>query len=344
MIINPLEEILANPLFKKMMDAGQGNAAIFQNRDAAVSGGMAFLTSELARRDPKLHEPLTSIIWPRDIEATLGGGFIDFTEVEYVRYGIAGPNEYGLSGNVTTQIPTVSTDIQKDIYRVFNWQNNMEVSHIDLQKANTIGRSLDNLLNTAIKLNYQKAVEKIVYTGWVGTPGLLNNTGIAAAAAALGASGFTAWNTKTPDEIVADINSVMLSTVTASGYDLSGMASHILLPWAQYNYIVTQKVSSAGNCSILTYIMENNLAKNQGVTLEIHPCRWCTGAGSGGSDRMLGYVRSKDKLQFDLPVPLTRMMTVPNINNGCTYQTAYVAQIGVVKFLYLQPACYVDGI
>ena len=59
---------------------------------------------------------------------------------------------------------------------------------------------------------------------------------------------------------------------------------------------------------------------------------------------MVAYVNDKDKVQFDLPVPLTRVMTVPSVINGGAYQTIYAAQIGVVKFLYTQTAAYVDGL
>lgn len=338
--------VVTNPLFKRMMDAGGGpNSTLpyFMN-DAAVSGGWAFLVAELEKRELKLHEPLASLIWPRDINANLGGGWIEFTSLEFASYAISGPNQYGLTGNSTSLVPVIQANVSKDIYPVFIWQNNMETTYGDLQKAQYVGRSIERMYDTGIKLNYQKSVELIVYQGWVGNPGLLNNSNIAAASAALGASTFTAWNTKTPAEIVYDINAAMVATWAASQYDLSGMATHILIPPAQYTYIATQTMSSNSQVSILTYLMENNIARNQGLTMQIHPARWCIGAGQGGTDRMFCYVNDKDKVEFDLPVPLTRVMTVPSITQGVTYQTSFMAQIGVVKVLYLQTQIYVDGI
>lgn len=336
--------IANNPFYKQMRDAGGSSSLPYFMKDAAVSGGFAFLVSELEKKEPKLHEPLTSLIWPRDITANLGGGWIDFTSLEFASYAISGPNQYGLTGNSTSLVPVIQANVTKDIYPVFIWQNNMETTYGDLQKAQTVGRSIERMYDTGIKLNYQKSVEVVVYEGWVGNPGLLNNSNIAAASAVVGAQGFTAWNTKTPDEIVYDINAAMVATWAASGYDLSGMATHILLPPAQYTNIATQKMSEAGNVSILAYLMENNIAKNQGLTLQIHPARWCIGAGVSGTDRMFAYVNDKDKVEFDLPVPLTRVMTVPNITQGVVYQTSFMAQIGVVKFVYDTCVAYVDGI
>ena len=90
-------------------------------------------------------------------------------------------------------------------------------------------------------------------------------------------------------------------------------------------------------------MQKNNLAKNQGRDLFIAPSRWCTGAGTGSTDRMVAYVNDKDKLYFDLPVPLTRAMTQP-VALQFAYITIYAAQMGQVKFLYYQPARYMDGI
>jgi hypothetical protein len=58
---------------------------------------------------------------------------------------------------------------------------------------------------------------------------------------------------------------------------------------------------------------------------------------------MMVYVNDQDKLYFDLPVPLTRAMTQPSALQFA-YITIYAAQMGQVKFLYTQPARYVDGI
>jgi len=121
------------------------------------------------------------------------------------------------------------------------------------------------------------------------------------------------------------------------------MPNHILIPPSQYAYIVSTKVSAAGNVSILQFLLENNIGKNQGVNISIMPSRWCIGAGAGSTDRMVVYVNDEDMLNFDLPVPLSRIMTQPVVQE-VAYLTAYAAQMGQVKFLYFQPPRYGDGI
>jgi len=325
-----------------------GNAFSSQAMDAATAGGMAFLEAELEKRDPKVREPLTSVTWMRDIIVKSGGGWVDFTSTFSVDYGISGGNFYGLSGGESTSIPIVQANVLKDIFRVFNWQNVLKVNYIDIQKLQQIGRSLDDMLDKGIKLNWNKTLDVTTYQGPFSSttyPGLVNNSSIAELTVAAGASGFTQWVKKTPMEILADINQLLVNTWAASQYDVTGMANHILIPPSQFGYIATTLISTAGSVSILTYLLENNIAKSQGVDLKIFPSRWCIGAGTGSTDRMVGYVNDEDRVYLDVTVPIQRVMTTPNISDGGgAYLTLYAGQIGQVKVLYVQPFQYSDGI
>lgn len=344
-------------LLKQMYDSAQrfgGSDVLKDSRlrmqvmDAAVAGGMAFLESELEKRDPKVREPLTSVTWMRDMPINSGGGWVDFTSNLFVDYGISGPNGYGIQGNQTTTIPIVQANLTKDLYPTFNWGNVLKVNFIDMQKLQGVGRSLDDLLDKGVKLNWNKTLDQLAYVGPFSTtarPGLVNNPNVSASSVATGAGGSKLWINKTPGEILYDVNTAMVSTVAASQYDVTGMADTILIPWAQYAYISSQPVTAAGSVSILTYLLENNIGKTQGVNLKIFPLRWCVGAGSGSTDRMVCYVNDPNRVYLDITVPIQRVMTTPNISEGGgAYLTLYQAQLGVVKFLYLQAALYQDGI
>ena len=107
--------------------------------------------------------------------------------------------------------------------------------------------------------------------------------------------------------------------------------------------LATRKVSEAADKTILKYVMENNIAAQKGQNLVIDECRWCIGAGTSKKHRMLAYVNAKNRTELDLPVPITRAMTEASGKDLC-YYTPFVANIGQVKFLYLQCAMYGDGI
>lgn len=314
-------------------------------QDKATAGGMAFLVGELEKRDPKLREPLTSVTYPRDIFVNTGGGWSESTSAYNVSYANTGGEDGGIIGTETNAIPVMQADVGKDIYKVFNWANIMKVPFLDQAKLQTIGRSLDEMLDKGIRLNHDKTMDRNVYVGFpkFGTYGIVNHPNVTTMAAPNGTSNKATWADKTPDEILNDVNEIMNATWAASEYDLSGMAQHILIPPRQYARLVATKVSEAGNTSILQFLLDNNIGKNQGIELSINPCRWCIGAGAGGTDRMVGYVNDEDRLQVDETVPLQRGMTGPDIAN-LAYLTAYVAQFGQVKFLYYEPALYMDGI
>lgn len=315
--------------------------------DAAIASGLAFLTGELEKRDPKLYEPLTSVTWQRDIVANMGGGWVEFTSNYYVDYATSGDKKNGLIGGATNDIPVINANITKDNYKVFNWANVLAIPFVDQQMLNTVGRSLDNLLDKGVRLSWNKALDGMVYEGndEANVYGLINNPAITADTVADGKAGTgkTQWKDKTADEIVADINEILVETWEAAEYDLSGMANHILIDPANYAIITSRKVSEAGNISVLEYVLQNNIAKNQGRDIVIVPCRWCTGAGTGSKNRMVGYVMDRDFVSIDIPVSLGRVITETSALQ-MAYLTTYAGQIGQVKFNYPQCVRYKDGI
>lgn len=319
---------------------------------AGLASGQAFLTGELEKRDPRLLEPLTSVTWMRDIVAQTGGGYVDFTSNYFVDYATSGANQYGIINGSANNIPIIQANVSKDTFPVFTWANNIKIPFLDQQKMSQIGRSLDQIFDKGLRLNYNKTLDQNVYFGFPehGTYGLVNNPNVTSGLANDTGSGASRkWADKTPEEIMSDINGVLVSTWAASEYDLEGMANHILLPPAVYSDLNNRLISSAGSQSILSYLTENNIAKAQGRPLVIVPARQCiaqgteTVSGEGSSDRLVAYVNDEDKVSFDLPVPLTRAMTQPDVNQ-LAYITAYIGLIGTVKFKYFQTAHYLDGI
>jgi len=319
--------------------------ASLRAQDAATAGGMAFLVGELEKRDAKLREPLSSVTYPRDIVIRTGGGWVESTSAYNVSYADSAGADGGIINGQSNAIPVMQADIGKDVYKVFSWAHILKVPFLDQAKLQNIGRSLDDILDKGIRLNHDKTMDSNVYLGFpkYGTYGLVNSPQIARASAVNGATASPLWSSKTPDEILNDINAIMNSTWAASGYDLTGMANHILIPPAQYARLVQTKVSSAGNMSILEFLLANNIGKNQGIDLFIAPCRWTIGAGSGATDRMVGYANDEDRVHLDQTVPLQRAMTAPDVGQ-LAYLTAYAGQFSQVKFLYNEPVAYTDGI
>lgn len=326
--------------------ATEGRSFSAMTRDA-ISGSMAFLESELEKLDPTLHEPLTSTTYARDIDIDVGGGWVDRSSAFFVDFGAAGGSGVAGVGNGADNVKRIiQANLSKDIYPIYPYQAVMQIKFIDLQRGNVTGRSLEQIYDDGIRMDFDKHMDLNTYIGFeeLGTYGLVNNPKVTATtAAATGTSSGTKWTSKTPDQILADINTAITSAWEAAGYDNSAIPNHILIDPQNYAYLVSQKVSDAGNVSILEFLLQNNIARNKGVDLFIGECKFCAGAGTSSANRMVVYRRDRRFLSMDLAQPLSRVMTNPNTNNA-TYDSLYMANVGIPKVKYTQPILYVDGI
>ena len=313
--------------------------------DGVASGG-AFLVSELEKRDPLIRKPLTSFTYPRDIVVETGGGGADYVSAMSVAYGLTG----GAGGSPVAAggvngIPTVQASVDKGVYKAHTFAVAMRVMFQDMQRSDTIGRSLDSLLQNGVRLAYDKHNDENVYVGVApyGTTGLLNNPDATETTAAKGSAGDSAWAKKTPAEILKDVNDALSAAWAANEYDESAIPNHILLPYEQYLYIMTAKVTDLAAETIFDFLMKNNAAAKAGGDLFIGPTRWCKGAGTGGKDRMAVYNNDRRFVKMDELVPLSRIMSQPNVANVC-YDTAYMANLSEVQIFYPSSLFYVDGI
>jgi hypothetical protein len=314
--------------------------------DAAIASGGAMLASELEKRDALLREPLTSVTYPRDLPVKTGGGWVEFVSALSIDYGLTGGSGGGAAhAPGANAAPVVQANLDKDIFRAHAFSVVMRILFIDMQRASLTGRSLDQMLTGGVRLAYDKHMDENAYIGLpaYGTSGLLNNPGAVASNVALGASLATEWAKKTPDEILLDVNRAIESGWAASGYDLSAMPNHIVMPYAQYNLIATAKVSPLAEKTILAFLLENNVAAKNGRDLAIGATAFCAGAGAGGTDRMAAYANDDRFIAVEALVPLARTMTQPNVD-ALAYDSVYMANVSEVEVFYTQPITYHDGI
>lgn len=313
---------------------------------AGISSGQAFLVSELEKRDTLLRTPLESHTWARDVDVEVGGGWDEFVSSINVDFGVSGGSSEGLiNAPGADGIPMVQANFGKDLFRTHIVALGSRVQWIDMQRGNMTGRNLDTVIRDGVRLAYEKHMDANTYVGFskIGTTGLVNNANVAAATVATGAGGYTAWSTKTADEILADFDAAFSDAWEAAEYDLDAIPNHFLIPYAQLSLLSTMKVSNDASKSVLEYIKENNIAKQYGVDIFIGATAYCKGAGAGSTDRMVVYCRKRRYVGMDELVPLTRAMTSPNTENFC-YDTAYAANVSETEIFYPETLVYADGI
>jgi hypothetical protein len=119
------------------------------------------------------------------------------------------------------------------------------------------------------------------------------------------------------------------------------MATRILIPPTQFGHISTQTVSSAGNVSILKYLLENNIVKSSGNgDITFAPAKWLQGQGAAGKDRMVAYTKRKDFVRF----PMTQLQRTPIQYDSIYHKCTYFNRLGQVEVVYPETIAYRDGL
>ena len=314
-------------------------------RRLAAGDSYTFLMKELEKVDDVILEPLTGTDWPRDMPVITGGGLLESIASIDVTYASSGGDVDNLFFEAANDIPVIQADMSKSVARTFNFAEYMAFSVLEKEKMMQVGRDPETFLNKGIRLHCDKVIDRNVYRGFskVSSTGLVNNPNVTRSSAAPHTSGGsdTQWSMKTADEILDDINTAISAVWTANDCSGDALPNHILIPVEQFGQLLTRKVSDDSERSILTYVLENNLAAQQGGDLVISPCKWCRQAGTGSSDRMVVYANRVDRICFNLTQPLRRMETE---YADMRIKIPYFAQFSEVRFLYPTTVWYMDGI
>ena len=305
----------------------------------------AFFLGELERLDMTLHEPLVDVTWTRDIDLREDVSIADetssFTNSSFAAVGGISPTGKSWIGKTTNAIAGIALDIGKTTSPLFLWGLEISYTIPELLSAQQAGRPVDAQKYAGMQLKHNMDVDEMVYIGddTLGKYGLLNSTSVTSASVANGGLGTATWATKTPDEILTDVNTLLTASWAASGYAI--VPQKLLLPPVQYAYIVSQKVSLAGNVSIIEFLKINSLTNaRNGRPLDIQPVKWLTGRGTASADRMCCYTQDKTRVRFPL-VPLQR---TPLEYRSIFHLTTYFGRLGCVEFVYPETVRYADGI
>jgi len=338
---------------------GQPLGGRFRTHDGryTVDSTGAFLVGELERLDPTLHDPLAAVTWSRDIDlrgdVSVADEVSSFTLSTYgSQGGLGSGNGIGTGkswiGKNSDQISGVGLDIAKIANPLRPWALEIKFTILELESAAKLGRPVDAQKFAGLQLKHQMDTDEQVYIGdtTMGDTGLFNSSLVTNINNVVNGGSGTAWSTKTPAQILADVNTALNSVWSASGWAV--LPNRLMLPPAQFGYISTQTVSTAGNVSILKYIQENNLLTAAGRgKLDIFPCKWLIGAGVGGTigttgtvDRMVVYTKDKERVRF----PMTMLQRTPIQYASIYHMTTYFCRLGRVEVVYPETIGYFDGI
>ena len=314
----------------------------FKTRDSAL----AYYVNQLENLDKRLYEPLTSVSWGRDIKLRAGITMSN-ESTSFIRSAFAAAGTLDSVGNMpwisaeTTAIPGVSINGQKVVLPLRLLAREISFTSVELERSQLTGQPIDAQKTDALNILYQMNTDQMVYIGSsdVGATGMVNDAGVTIDNVVNGISGSPLWVDKTPDEILADVNSLLTASWKASAFAVC--PSNLLLPPVQFSFLAAQKVSSAGNVSILKFLQDNSIALAiNGKPLQIQPVKWLTGAGVGPSDRMVVYTNEENRIRFPM-VPIRRETAY---YQGIRFTAPYLWAFGQVEVVYPETVRYGDGI
>lgn len=323
--------------------------------DAAGSSGRAWLQSQLELLNPNPVEPLMAETHARDIPIKVGGGFPEWLSSYATNYASSGGGYFGLQGTNNTEIAEAQFDVQKGLWPTFLWASGFTMTYFDLQRqlvAQSNGQPLpfamQTMFNKSVDVIWNKALDYVSYVGFNGNVGLCNNPQVPVTYAVNGGGG-TTWASKSPTQILSDINFGINQTVVNSGYDMKrGAANTLLIPYQQWAAL-TLPMTVGGiptAQSTLDYIKKNCVAAGYGIDFQILPLPnvWISGVGMGGSDRGVFYRKNEEDLLLQIPQPKKQGITATTADKGGAYQTMFVGCIGSLQFLRTTTVQYLDGI
>lgn len=151
----------------------------------------------------------------------------------------------------------------------------------------------------------------------------------------LGAGGLSAWASKTPTEILTDLNGIENKIVVDTNEN--ELPDTLLLPLAQFQLIsVTPMSATIPNVTILEYFLRTSQ-----YVKSVDTWNKLAGAGSASSDRMICYRRDPDAIELIIPQEFEQLAPEPR---GLEWLIACHARIAGVVAYYPLSISYGDGI
>jgi hypothetical protein len=151
---------------------------------------------------------------------------------------------------------------------------------------------------------------------------------------ATGSGASKTWATKTPDQILVDLNGVLnaINDVTLGKEE----GNTILMPKANLDYIKQTRLDDTMEKSIYQYFVENH----PGVRLD-----WLSNlddAGSLGTTRMVAYINDSNHIELEIPVKFEQQEEYKD--GPMSYMIPLTASIVGVIAYYPLTIVYADGI
>jgi hypothetical protein len=214
----------------------------------------------------------------------------------------------------------------------------------ELGRAMTLGIDLRADKAQAARRASEEFIDKVAILGDTSKnyTGLANNAAVTAGSAgATGTGSATTFASKTPDNVLADINAALTGMFT--GTLGAEMADTLLLPYQQLLDLSTRRIDATNQTTILEWVERNNVrTRTTGQPLLIRGVWGLETAGSGSTARMIAYRRAPEVLVLYMPMPFQFM---PAYQQGpLRFEVPGIMRLSGVEVRRPKAMRYMDGI
>jgi hypothetical protein len=219
-------------------------------------------------------------------------------------YSMDGAGAAGWINGNGKDIPVVGANMQQNETAVHTAGIGYSYGYEEINQARLLGVPLDSTKAGLARRAYEQMVYGVALNGDTtkGFEGLYSYTGVPAASVTADGTGTsTTWATKTPDQIIRDVNALLtgISTTTKE----TELADTLILPTERFNTIASTRLTDTG-MTVLEFIQKANVYTAQtGQPLLIRGKRGLLTKGSGSTARMVAYRRSPEVLKLHIPMP-----------------------------------------
>lgn len=315
-----------NMTTKQFNDAMQASLGFAQKQTSHIEAGV------YATKYPELD--YASLI-PVD---TTAGEFVK--SVTYYSMDGAGAAKW-LNGN-GKDVPVVGAQMNQHETAVHTAGIGYGYGYEEVNQARLLGIPLDGEKARIARRAYEEMVYGVAFNGdgAKNFEGLYDYTGVPSVTATADGTGSTAtWATKTPDQIIRDVNGTLTGIVTATKE--TELADTLILPTERFNGIASTRLTDT-SMTILEFIQKANVYTAQtGQPLTIRAKRGLLTKGAGSTARMIAYRRAPDVLKLHIPM-VHRFFPVQV--EGFQFTIPGMFRLGGLDIRLPKAVSYVDGI
>lgn len=215
----------------------------------------------------------------------------------------------------------------------------------ELGTAQLLGMNLTADKASLARRLAEEKIDQVAFAGdsTKGFTGLVNASGpTATTAPADGTGSATTFASKTPDQVLRDINGQLTGIFTGTlGAEI---ADTLLLPYSVLLDLSTRRIDAVNQTTILEWVERNNIyTRTTGQPLTIRGMfGFLDTAGASSTKRMVAYRRSPEVLKFHMPMPFRFL---PAWQTGpIKFDVPGIFRLGGVDIRRPKAVRYLDGI